>query len=322
MTEERRRELSPMIFQKEWAPEALESLSIQENIFLLHTMEEFQKQSALSNYEEKYDVLYQHLLKRIKEAETLYVLMDKSTGFPFINRGAVDLFSEKQLAEKGKEALEKQFRKLEIREIHAGEPVEYGENLFAYFALLGMDAIMVDNGAFRIMVDRKELEPTPVIPLPRGTAKLENPLLREALLEYMQEIRWTVKYEQRADVIRQLEQDLFEVMRDARFLVAVRPPEGLPPNLKEGEPLPKNTPIQIPLLTASDQKKFLAVFTDWTEFLKVYQLEKWKGLLVTLKEIMPLMKQADGVVFNPRGENMTVLKENMTKVLERTGEKA
>ena len=80
VAKERKDEIGPMIFAPHVNPEPLKFLPLEELLFLTDAHEKFHREKALDNYEENRRVLRGELLRRIRQAESLFLLPDLSTG--------------------------------------------------------------------------------------------------------------------------------------------------------------------------------------------------------------------------------------------------
>lgn len=74
----------------------------------------------------------------------------------------------------------------------------------------------------------------------------------------------------------------------------------------------------LPKLQTKDQVEFTPVFTDWTEFTKIYQKDQWNGLVLTFDQIVQIGKKM-GLVINPLGENL-IMNQQSFEALDRREE--
>ena len=59
----------------------------------------------------------------------------------------------------------------------------------------------------------------------------------------------------------------------------------------------------LPKIQTKDQVEFTPVFTDWTEFTKIYGKDQWNGLVLSFDHLIEIGKKM-GIVVNPMGENL------------------
>lgn len=76
--------------------------------------------------------------------------------------------------------------------------------------------------------------------------------------------------------------------------------------------LKENTTIQLPILTAVDERNFYPVFTDWEELRRWNQEENPQTLILTFDDYADMVattESAAGIVVNPFGESLTLNRE-------------
>lgn len=285
----------------------LEPLTIQECIFLLCLLQK-EGEGADPSYQEKGNLIYSEILRKLKEAPSLYLILDEGSGLPFILGDTIDLFSEKRLAQKAVQFYESQYRHLFVREIpkdRTGLPCRI--SLFTWLAYLGMEKILVDNGAYKLFVKRSDLladpgeEYQPEVPV-------ANPALRFAMADFLEEVRWKVTYPEREEMVAGKKERMIAELLKAKFLV---PMKYGGTNLKEGENelnLKEEKAVLFPRIENQEEKQYLPVFTDWLEFQKAYKKEMWSCLVFSLRDVM-MAAGKDPVVVNPLSENLILDQE-------------
>ena len=65
----------------------------------------------MPDYNEKGQLLYDAVVEKLKMSSSLYILLDKSTGLPYIIEGTVDVYSEEILAKHALHFYENQYHK-------------------------------------------------------------------------------------------------------------------------------------------------------------------------------------------------------------------
>lgn len=318
--DERKQEIAQMVFKKKIEESDLESLNIQETIFLLVNVDHFNEESSegVENYEEKCEVIDRVLAKKLADAEVLYMTFDAGTNFPYITQGCVEIYSELEYAQDAVRHYGEQYRPVQICEVRKDDSRFPDKmSIFEFLYYLGMEHLLIDNGKFKTVVNREDVM---AIANKNPDYKLDkpivNPKLRYALIEFFQEVKWPVTYEKREEVIHEKEDRMLDELKKAKFLV---------PMLFDGEevtiaqnqvaPQPGKNMI-LPKLETQEHVCFTPIFTDWTEFVKIYPKDKWNGLVITFDEATTLCKDM-GIVINPAGENLIMNQQSFEALRSR-----
>lgn len=314
----RKDEIGPFVLAEHIEEEQLKDVTIQELAFLIRTAEHFNKVKAVANYEEKKNLLYKEMNKKLLAADELFITIDRTTNMPFINCDTVDVYSKKSFALNAVLHYLKEYRDLMVVRVpkdNSGLPDGLG--LFAWLYYLGADRIVIDNGQYTVEVKRDDILPPPDY----SDAKLvetpvENPKLRFAINRCLSEVRWPVDYPERKKVFEEKNESMIKEILNAKYLIPMRI-EG---EIEQAEPnlsvVKKDSNMIIPTLTNSNNEQYQAVFTDWTEFRKLYDKEKWSGLISDLKQVYSFAKDM-GIVINPLGENLIISGEVKEEIKER-----
>ena len=320
---ERKDEIGVMIYDGDLSPDALKFLSGQELLFLFTALEIFNKKAPLPEYEANHRKIYNELLSRIRDAEYLYVLYDMTTGFPYIDHGYGNVYFEEELAKKAQELFNKQFRKLVARKILV-EDKEHNSKVgfFDYLYYVGIENLIVDNGAYRARFKRSEIVAAPGDwNQQEKQASPINPGLNFAMIDFLEELRWPVKYEKREDVLRAKEMRMLSFIRAAQFIVPMQH-EGPAETLEDGRvKLTKDNRIRFLVMKTSDDKQFLPVYTDGFEFAKLAQSKEWNAGVFRYQDIIRFAQDKDGIRINPEGQGIILTKDRMM-ALEAAGQQA
>lgn len=184
----------------------------------------------------------------------------------------------------------------------ANRTATFGMSIFAYFYYLGLEKIKVFyEDAFGVLLRGDFLPPRDYSGLEADKVPVENPSLRLLLNEFLGEARWERQYEGKLSYLQEKEKELFETIKNARFLVPLQVEEGNKDEMAFAK-------------AANNGRNYLPLFTDWLEFNKGYEKEKWNGAIVTVKEALEIAGE-DDLVINFTCEAMVITKE----VLKRTG---
>ena len=309
---ERKDEIGPMIFAPRVNAEPLKFLPLEELLFLADAHEKFHKEKALDNYEENRKVLRGELLRRIRQAESLFLLNDLTTGYPFIDHGYVNVYLEKEKAENAVGAFGAQYRSLSVKRFLNNveeSGLEKRQDMFDYLYYLGMEHILINNGGYRASIVRSEIAAPPGV---AGDKRVvAQPALCYAMCDFLGEARWNVKYEKRAEILRQKEARMLDLIKKATYIVPIQhegPAEVVGENRLRFN---SETKIRFFILQDKNEKTFLPVFTDVQEYLKKFNTAEWEGAAFSFDQVKSFLDGRDGLVINPFGENVMLLKERI-----------
>lgn len=315
---ERREELGAIVFKDKFEESDLDPLTIQEVIYVLVSVDHFNEESGVENYEQKCEMIDQILGKKLREAEVLYMTFDAATNFPFISQGCVEIYSEVEYAQEAVLHYREQYRNLSICEMRKDDTrLPENMSLFEFLHLLGMENILIDNGRFKTVIERQV-----VLPLEEDDEKpilekpVKNPALRHAIIEFFQEARWPVTYEERDQVLSQKEETMLDELKNATLLVPMMF-EGEEVQGEKNQVVPQEGKnMMLPKLETEDHICFTPLFTDWTEFIKIYPKDKWNGMIISFADAMRI-SQDMGVVINPAGENLIMNQQSFEALRQR-----
>lgn len=312
VSKERKDEIGPLIYEERISLDTLKFLSLPELLFVLTTQEYFNSKSKLKYFSENHRILYNELLNRVRDAEMLYCLYDEATKFPFIENGFAYIYLDKDVAQKVAIAYGKQFRKLVVKDCPArpegAESTDRG--FFDYLYYLGIERIVIDNGQYRARFSRSEIVAPPNFTDDKKQAPM-NPQLRLAMLDFLSEARWPVKYENRTKVVQTKEARMVALARAGRYIVPIQH-EGPAQVMEDGRiKFNKDTKLRFPVMKTNNEKLFLPIFTDGIEFAKKFGREGFEGAVFKFSDILRFVQDKDGIAINPMGENIMLPKDKM-----------
>lgn len=322
VSDERKDEIGPYIYEEEISADTIKSLSSQELLFLLTALEMYHKKSPLPGFEKNHRNIYNEVLGRVRDAEYLYVLYDAATGYPFIDHGFGNVYLEEEIANKAVELFAKQFRRLVVRKCKVENdqlPANVKRGFFDYLYYIGIDNLVVDNGAYRARFKRNEIVAAPGDWNNEDLGKHPvNPALNFAMLDFIEEIRWPVQYEKRNEIIRAKEMRMLSLIRSSNFIVPMQH-EGPAEVLEDGRmKFNKDSKFKFLMLNTKDDKHFLPVFTDGIEFGKKLRGTEWNAAVFKYQDILKFMSDKDGITINPEGQSIVLPRERMA-MLEAAG---
>ena len=314
LTEERKAEVGEMLYEDEISTEAIRFLSMQELLFLLTAQERFQKEAPFANFEVNHRKIYNEILGRVRDAKMLYVLYDYATGYPFLDHGYINIYSDKEYAEKAAKVFEKQYRRLFVQSCKADNEAESAKDrrsFFDYLYYLGVEHFIVDNGYYRAHFKRGEIVAAPGDWGGVTDNSPKNPALVFAMLDFLGEVRWPVKYDKRMEVLAAKELRMAKAAQAATFIIPMQH-EGPVEVTNDGRyKFTKDTKIRFPEIKSKNEKHFLPVFTDGLEFTKMFGKTDFKGAVFTFSDILKFVGDKDGIIINAQGEKIMIPRERM-----------
>ncbi|MCR5342880.1 MAG: SseB family protein [Butyrivibrio sp.] len=314
LTEERKAEIGELIYEEELNIDSIKFLSMQELLFLLTVQERFQKVAPIPGYEANHRKVYNEILGRVRDAKMLYVLFDMQTGYPFIDHGYINIYSSQEYAEAAVKVFAKQFRKLAVRACkadNAAESASERRTFFDYLYYLGIEHFIVDNGYYRAHFKRNEIVAAPGDWGNGGDKSPKNPTLVFAILDFLGEVRWPVKYEKRNEVLTAKEMRMAQAAQAANYIVPIQH-EGPVEVLEDGRfKFTADTKIRFPEIKSPDEKHFLPVFTDGIEFTKAFRNSEYKGAVFGFGDILKFVGEKDGIIINPGGQKIMIPRDRM-----------
>ena len=322
---EKKDEIGAMIYEEELDPEYVKGLSGQELLFLLTALEVFNKKAALPGFEKNHRLIYNEVLGRVRDSEYLFVLYDQTTGYPFIEQGFANVYFEQELAEKAAEIFNRQFRKVAARKCQIEDPNYKGGGKFGFFDYLyyiGIENLLVDNGGYRARFKRNEIVAAPGEW--SGAERRPEPVnsaLNFAMIDFLEEVRWPVKYEKRDDILKAKEMRMLSLIRGAQLLVPTQH-EG-PTEVDENGRIKigKDTKLKFMVVKTKDDKQFLPVYTDPFEFAKQGVTKDWNAGVFRYQDVIRFVQDREGIVINPLGQSVVLTKDRIM-ALEVAGKQA
>ncbi len=315
LTAERKEEIGKMLYEEDLSGESIRFLSMQELLFLLTAQEKFQKTAPLPGFEANHRKIYNEILGRVRDAKMLYVLYDQTTGYPFIDHGYINIYSSEEFAQNAVKVFEKQFRKLAVRACKADNGAESAKDrrsFFDYLYYLGIEHFIVDNGYYRAHFKRGEIVAAPG---DWGGSTSDNspknPALVYAMLDFLGEARWPVKYDKRNDVMKAKELRMAQAAQAAIYIVPMQH-EGPVEVLEDGRfKFTKDTKIRFPEIKTKNEKHFLPIFTDGMEYSKMFANSDFRGAVFPFGDILKFVGDKDGVIINAAGQKIMIPRDRM-----------
>ena len=309
--------IGQIIYEDDVSIDELRELNDQELLFVLTTFDEFDREEPIPDYERNRRKVYNEVIRRIRDAKILYVIYDKTTGYPFIDHGHGLLYFSKEMAEEAAELYIKQYRQVVVKEIQVEPEQEESTNRRGYFDFLyciGFEDLIIDNGAYRVKFKRDEI--TAALGEWNGVKKDApiNPQLSFSMLDMLEERRWPVKYEKRDEILALKEKRMLGNLFNGKFIVPMQY-EGRAEKTENGRVrMGKDTKFTFFMVKTADDKIFMPVFTDGFEFSKMKLGHEWNAAVFSFSDIARFIQDKDGVAINPAGHRIFMPKEQIIAI--------
>lgn len=315
VSSERKDEIGPLIYEDEIETSIIKGLTSQELLFLLTTLEVYHKASPLPDFEKKHRAVYNELLDRIRNANTLFVLYDAGTRYPFIDGGFVNVYFEKELAQKAAALYVKQYRKVIVNEVKVeSDTAPSGKGFFDFLYYIGIENLVIDNGAYKARFKRNEIVASVGDWKSDSGAAPVNPALNFTMLDFLSEVTWPVNYEQKTDVLKAKEARMVACIKKGKYIVPMQH-EGEVEVLEDGRMKPgKDTKFKFPVYKTKEGKEYLPIYTDGTEFGKKLAGAGWNAAVFKYEDVIRFAKDKDGIRINPEGQGIVIPKERMKAI--------
>ena len=315
--EERKDDIGQIIYEDDISIDELRELNDQELLFVLTTFDEFDREVPIPDYERNRRKVYNEIIRRVRDAEFLYVIYDKTTGYPFIDHGYGLLYFGKEMAEEAAELYKKQYRQVIVKEIEVEPKQEDGAGRNGYFDFLyciGLEDLIIDNGAYRVKFKRDEISAAPGEWNRMIKDAPVNPQLCFSMLDMLEERRWPVKYEKRDEILALKEKRMIGNLFTGKYIVPMQY-EGHAEKTENGRVrMGKDTKFTFFMVKTADDKIFMPVFTDGFEFSKMKLGHEWNAAVFSFSDIARFIRDKDGVAINPAGHRIFMPKEQIIAI--------
>jgi hypothetical protein len=326
LSEEDKERVGNLVYLPTLMAEDVKSLKLQELLYLITTMEYFNKEIPLENFTTNRSVVIGEVMNRLREAKEIYVIYDEQLPYPLIDTGMISIYLEKEHAEKAVELYKKQYRKVKVRNFkmkdEEGNALEH--DFFEYTYYIGTNNIWLENGFYRMRIRSIDMGvPNFMLPNAKGANDLRNPKLVFSVIDFVDEVKWPVKYEKKQDVMKVKQTAMMANLKQAKLMIAIAIDQNMP---QQGQKLAmtdlKNLPLQF--VEGQKKEKFLAVLTDGVEFAKKYNIKEYANLVIDYHSITALivnMPDVKGIMINPSGQRVVIMENDLVKLDQTEQEK-
>ncbi len=243
----------------------------------------------------------QELLKELRDASEIFVLMSVCTKAPYVVCDPETYDDEVFLFFQAEEAKE-EAKKLAAQKVPVGAAkIEKNQMLLFYTSLytMGINALHIfrSGAEYGVQLENfvKRSDPQNQ---PEGKTWIENPSLHLTMLYYMQELRRQPGQENNPE-LREMQEEIAVNFGKGRYIAAVQ---------KEGN--------GVPVVKLKNGDQYQPIFTDILEYQRFNRENKLRPVVVEAKNLVKILPpEIKGVLLNPMGVNMPMLlrRENQEK---------
>lgn len=242
------------------------------------------------------DTKKRFLLQQLRNAEEMFVLFSKCTRMPYVHCDEKSFNDQIFLFRNEEKALAKvneyQENKMPVQVVKFVK-----ENFLGFYSSLyfiGVNSMVVDQGEDEQELMVHELvTPPDYSKLPDGKVRVDNPQFQLTAMYMMQQLRKETGVKPTAEM-KELEEELVVNMRKGTYIVPIQEDK------------------QVPLMKLKDDQMFQPVFTDLSEFNKFNGKQEFKGAVIPYEKLPAVVAgQAKGIVINPLGVHVIIMKEQL-----------
>ena len=309
-------DIVPRLFEEDvW--EDIERLDVEDTILVLRQAQDVIRKGLFDEFynetTSRKDVfeaatakLGRVLCRKLMALPAIYTLIDNSTMLPALDkRGGIFLFSRREFADAALDYHMQQMHVWQVREIVHKDIYPFLGNEF------------YDNGALYAVIndgqDWSLNKPNEFIEKPQyapGEASVSNPDYIRALTLLQQELHWRANYEGKEKTLHGYEDEMIRTFGEARFLVPFKTDARSDGKTLDFEP---GNQITYAALTNAERRTALPIFSDWDQFMMVYDPHEWQGCAVGAGELPDF--PAETVVLNPATVAFAMSKSFLGKIL-------
>lgn len=326
LDEERRNEIAyQYLIAKESSEAELYCLEIQELLFLGVTAIQLIKEEKLKemDFDKKVKHFYQIVVEKIRSGCELYLAYDMITKYPHIDgSGCAWMFSNEEFAEAAYDYYAQQYIFLTIKRLQGDEVLQ----VFAEFHRIGIEAVLLDNGQYRMNILRNDvLAPPDYSDILKTPASLVNSKTNFAILQFFQNLYTKNEYEKKKEFLRKLEHRMLTQIISSCYLVPVKVKDKKIEIIKEEE-IEIENPKKLQqegkiiefatLFNIEEKTAWLPAFTDLEEAIKLYPKEEWSQHIVSYEELLEMSQKVQGIVINAGGMPFRISEKNRARIEE------
>jgi hypothetical protein len=236
------------------------------------------------------------VLQKLRNSEEVFVLFSRCTRLPYVHcdeesfNDQIYLFHTEDEAKKVIKGMLEEKTPVQNIKVEKAQFLNFYSSLYT----LGITSMVYEEDGEKTEVLLEELvTPPDYSKIPEGKVRVDNPQLQLTAMYMMQEIRKQEK-PQMTEELRALDEELTAHLRRGSYIMPVQEER------------------KVPLMKLGEDSMFQPVFTDMHEFNKFGGREKFRGAVVPYEKLKEaLVEQAKGIVINPLGVHVVVMKEQL-----------
>lgn len=254
-------------------------------------------------------------IKQLQNLEELYIIYSGYTKMPFVEcdpetfDDQIHVFSE----EADLQEFAKAYTDKKILLIGKKCPKAQAPGIFASLYGMGINSVIFHNHGTTVSIPLEKLVKKPDLKkLQEEPLPIINPTLTLSAAYFLQELHRPVEHDMK--MLKELEDEMIANLVRSRYILGMmtaNPDEKF-------DPKNPNQPKRVHYVKDKEGQIFLPMFADISEFTKFHKKNAEKlGMAVVTFDKLPttLMKEAKGIVLNPAGFGLQILKEQLDQIV-------
>ncbi len=295
MTDERKKEITDRYLHS-GSDETLMELSVQEMIFLYSAvLDELKKDEKNEEMLQRRQYVFSSIIIRLVNSDSIYIAYHVMTGYPYIDvKGNAWVFSEKEFSKAAHHHYFELGVPLTMREITKENILNEMVELYR----LGIETVILDNGQQSVDILRRDILREPET----GYGDAVHP---ELMFTILSGAELAYASDGKHPSLPENDKKIKQLIKESNLLVPVKTEH----HLEDGQVMHISdaTPSQIAIVNPyGGPGGFVAAFTDWREFTKVYSKDEWNAAVMNYEALRDAASHAAGFVINPGGISFSV----------------
>lgn len=283
MTSERQEQLKSMLFDKKKDVAAYRKLPLEELIYLYRMTDGAR-------------LFLGAILEKLRTVDEIYITLSRYTKMPFVYcepetfDDQIFVYTSEEAAKEGAARFAEEHAEMNVAKIRKEKFLNFYVGLY----LIGVNAVVVDDGEQQISIQLGELVTRPdYSKLPEGRIVVENPQLQLTAIYFMQELRKQEKTKSMQE-LKAMEEEMMVNIHRGKYLVPIQD---------------KN---KVPFMKYDNGDIYQPIFTDAGEFTKFNRENNFQAVAMPFENLKKIvMDQSKGVVINPQGFHLVLTKAQL-----------
>lgn len=259
------------------------------------------------------DNKFKEQILTIQKLETTYVAFCRGTNLPFVVcdkdtfNDQIWVFTTEENAKKfGEKCQEEEKNLLVIVKMTNNQLLGFYSSLYT----LGVNEVVLAEETKTTKIPLEKLVKQPdYSKLPENQRPLLNPQMQLTGIYFMQELHRQVPNSDKSN-LRDLEEEMAANLVRCRFLMAVE--------IEGDKAATDGSNVKIPCVKNKEGKMYQPIFTDPAEYQKFNKEQKYQARLVDFDNVQKVLgNNVEGLVVNPQGINIVIMKEKIQVIKDR-----